>query len=107
MPVYLPNLLDSSKRVMDKTEMNHIIREALPDLKDDVKQVVVYYIDVEDMDELQQFIHDENRQTDIEIELRDLKFILDEVVLEDEVTWTLGEVNDGLFSNVQKITYNI
>lgn len=97
MPVYLPNLLDSSKRVMDKTEMNHIIREALPDLKDDVKQVVVYYIDVEDMDELQQFIHEENRQTDIEIELRDLKFILDEVVLEDEVTWTLEEVNDGLF----------
>ena len=97
MPVYLPNLLDSSKRVMDKTEINHIIREALPDLKDEVKQVVVYYIDVEDMNELQQFIHDENRQTDIEIELRDLKFILDEVVLEDEVTWTLGEVNDGLF----------
>ncbi|MCQ2243296.1 MAG: site-specific DNA-methyltransferase [Bacteroidaceae bacterium] len=97
MPVYLPNLLDSSKRVMDKTEMNHIIREALPDLKDDVKQVVVYYIDVEDMDELQQFIHDENRQTDIEIELRDLKFVLDEVVLEDEATWTLEEVNDGLF----------
>jgi len=49
MPVYLPNLLDSSKRVMDKTEMNHIIREALPDLGDDVKQVIVYYIDVEDM----------------------------------------------------------
>lgn len=97
MPVYLPNLLDSSKRVMDKTEMNHIIREALPDLKDDVKQVVVYYIDVEDMDELQQFIHAENRQTDIEIELRDLKFVLDDVVLEDEVTWTLEEVNDGLF----------
>lgn len=97
MPVYLPNLLDSSKRVMDKTEMNHIIREALPDLKDEVKQVVVYYIDVEDMDELQQFIHDENRQTDIEIELRDLKFVLDEVVLEDEATWTMEEVNDGLF----------
>lgn len=105
MPVYLPNLLDSSKRVMDKTEMNHIIREALPDLKDDVKQVVVYYIDVEDMDELQQFIHDENRQTDIEIELRDLKFVLDEVVLEDEATWTLEEVNDGLF-NVWQVKIN-
>ena len=97
MPVYLPNLLDSSKRVMDKTEMNHIIREALPDLPDEVKQVVVYYIDVEDMDELKQFIHDENNQTDIHIELRDLKQVLDEVVMEDEATWTLEEVNDGLF----------
>ena len=96
MPVYLPNLLDSSKRVMDKTEMNHIIREALPDLSDDVKQVVVYYIDVEDMEQLQQFIHDENRQTVINIELRDLKVVLDDVVLEDEATWTCEETNDGV-----------
>lgn len=108
MPVYLPNLLDSSKRVMDKTEMNHIIREALPDLPDEVKQVVVYYIDVEDMDELKQFIHDENNQTDIHIELRDLKQVLDEVVLEDEATWTLEEVNDGLFKvwQVKLLTFH-
>ena len=98
IPVYLPNLLDSSKRVMDKTEINHIIREALPDLSDDVKQVVVYYIDVEDMDELKAFIHAENRQTDIDIELRDLKVVLDDIVLEYEATWTLSEVNDGLFN---------
>ena len=57
MPVYLPNLLDSSCRVMDTTEMNHIIREALPDLSNDVKHVIVYYIDVEDMEALNQFIH--------------------------------------------------
>lgn len=98
MPVYLPNLLDSSKRVMDKTEINHIIREALPDLSDDVKQVVVYYIDVEDMEELKAFINAENHQTDIDIELRDLKVVLDDIVLEDEATWTLSEVNDGLFN---------
>ena len=97
MPVYLPNLLDSSKRVMDKTEMNHIIREALPDLKEDVKQVVVYYIDVEDMDELKQFIHDENHQTLIDIELRDLKVVLDDIVLEDEATWAVEEVTNSTF----------
>ena len=105
MPVYLPNLLDSSKRVMDKTEINHIIREALPDLSDDVKQVVVYYIDVEDMDELKAFINAENHQTDIDIELRDLKVVLDDIVLEDEATWTLSEVNDGLF-NVWQVKMN-
>lgn len=97
MPVYLPNLLDSSKRVMDKTEMNHIIREALPDLKEDVKQVVVYYIDVEDMDELKQFIHDENHQTLIDIELRDLKVVLDDIVLEDEASWAVEEVTNSTF----------
>lgn len=101
MPVYLPNLLDSSCRVMDTTEMNHIIREALPDLSNDVKYVIVYYIDVEDMEALNQFIHDENTQTDIEIELRDLKQILDEVVMEDEATWTLSEVQVELFTKWQ------
>ncbi len=105
MPVYLPNLLDSSKRVMDKTEINHIIRETLPDLSDDVKQVVVYYIDVEDIDELKAFINAENHQTDIDIELRDLKVVLDDIVLEDEATWTLSEVNDGLF-NVWQVKMN-
>lgn len=101
MPVYLPNLLDSSSRVMDKTELNHIIREALPDLSNEVKQVIVYYIDVEDMEELRQFIHDENTQTDIEIELRDLKQVLDDVVMEDEATWTLSQVQEELFAKWQ------
>ena len=101
MPVYLPNLLDSSSRVMDKTELNHIIREALPDLSNEVKQVIVYYIDVEDMEALRQFIHDENTQTDIEIELRDLKQVLDDVVMEDEATWTLSQVQEELFAKWQ------
>lgn len=101
MPVYLPNLLDSSSRVMDKTELNHIIREALPDLSNEVKQVIVYYIDVEDMKALRQFIHDENTQTDIEIELRDLKQVLDDVVTEDEATWTLSQVQAELFAKWQ------
>lgn len=101
MPVYLPNLMDSSSRVMDKTEMNHIIREALPDLDNDVKQIVVYYIDVEDIEELRQFIHDENTQTDIAIELRDLKQVLDDVVIEDKATWEMSQVQVELFTKWQ------
>lgn len=101
MPVYLPNLMDSSSRVMDKTEMNHIIREALPDLGNDVKQIVVYYIDVEDIEELRQFIHDENTQTDIAIKLRDLKQVLDDVVIEDKATWEMSQVQVELFTKWQ------
>lgn len=101
MPVYLPNLMDSSSRVMDKTEMNHIIREALPDLGNDVKQIVVYNIDVEDIEELRQFIHDENTQTDIAIELRDLKQVLDDVVIEDKATWEMSQVQVELFTKWQ------
>lgn len=97
MPVYLPNLMDSSTRLLDKSLMNRIIREALPDLPDDTKRVIVYYIDITDRDEIEQFIKEQNNQTTIEIELRDLKQVLDEVVVEDEAEWELTETQDNLF----------
>lgn len=96
MPVYLPNLLDGSKRVLDKSEMMNIIHKALPDLPDEVKRVIIYYVDVEEINELRQFIEAENQQTLIEFELRDLKQVLDEVVMEDEAEWNLQEAKDPL-----------
>ena len=96
MPVYLPNLLDSSKRVLDKRELMNIIHKALPDLPDDVKRVIVYYVDIEDITEIKDFIEKENQHTLIEFELRDLKHVLDEAVLEDEAEWTLEEAKDPL-----------
>ena len=97
MPVYLPNLMDSSTRLLDKVLMNRIIREALPDLPADTQRVIVYYIDITDRDEIEQFIKEQNNQTTIEIELRDLKQVLDEVVVEDEAEWELTETQDSLF----------
>ena len=97
MPVYLPNLMDSSTRLLDKPLMNRIIREALPDLPDNTKQVIVYYIDITDRDEIEQFIKEQNNMTTIEIELRDLKQVLDDVVVEDEAEWELSETQDNLF----------
>lgn len=96
MPVYLPNLLDGSKRVLDKSEMMNIIHKALPDLPDEVKRVIIYYVDVEEISELRQFIEAENQQTLIQFELRDLKQVLDEVVMEDEAEWDLQEAKDPL-----------
>lgn len=96
MPVYLPNLLDGSKRVLDKSEMMNIIHKALPDLPDEVKRVIIYYVDVEEINELCQFIEAENQQTLIEFELRDLKQVLDEVIMEDEAEWDLQEAKDSL-----------
>ena len=96
MPVYLPNLLDSSKRVLDKREMMNIIHKALPDLPDDVKRVIIYYVNIEDIDEIKKFIDSENQHTLIEFELRDLKQVLDEVVFEDKADWELSEAKDAL-----------
>ena len=97
MPVYLPNLMDSSTRLLDKPLMNRIIREALPDLPDDTQRIIVYYIDITDREEIEQFIKEQNNQTTIEIELRDLKQVLDEVVVEDEAEWEVMETQDNLF----------
>ncbi len=101
MPVYLPNLMDSSTRLLDIPQMNRIIREALPDLPDDTQRVIVYYIDITDRKEIEQFIKEQNDQTTIDIELRDLKQVLDDVVLEDEAEWEVSETHDSIWSGWQ------
>lgn len=105
MPVYLPNLLDSSSRLLDKPMINHIIREALPDLPADIRRVIVYYIDITDRNDIEQFIKEQNDQTTIEIELRDLKQFLDDIVVEDDAEWEVSETHDALFTG-WKVTIN-
>ena len=96
MPVYLPNLMDGTTRLLDIPLMNRIIREAMPDLPDDTKRVIVYYIDIIDREEIEQFIK-ENGNPLIEIELRDLKQVLDNVVVEDYAEWNVAETQIDLF----------
>ena len=89
-PVYLPDLMDSSSRVLDIVTLNRIINDAMPQLSPNVKRVIVYYIDIVDRQELDDFIKD-NNDTVIEIELRDLKELLDNAILQDEVEYMLKE----------------
>lgn len=98
MPVYLPNLMDGTTRLLDKPLMNRIIREAMPELPENTKRVIVYYIDIIDREEIEKFIKEQNDRTTIEIELRDLKQILDDVVVEDEVQYHVEETHEGLWS---------
>ena len=91
LPVYLPNLMDSSTRLLDTALMNRIMKEAMPDLPDGTKKVIVYYIDITDIKEIKQFIKEQN-DTLIEIELRDLKNVLDNVVVEDDAEFNVKEV---------------
>lgn len=97
VPVYLPNLMDSSTRILDRVLMNRIIHEAMPDLPDTTKKVIVYYIDIENREEVEKFIREQNN-TLIEIELRDLKGILDNVNVEDEIECTVKEGAGDLVS---------
>ena len=90
IPVYLPNLLDHGAKLLDTVQMNRLIHEAMPDLPDTTKKVVVYFVDIDDRDALDDFIRNFG-PPHIEIELRDLKILLDEIVLEDEIEWTLEQ----------------
>lgn len=103
MPVYLPNLMDGTTRLLDKPLMNRIIREAMPELPENTKRVIVYYIDIIDREEIEKFIKEQNDRTTIEIELRDLKQILDDVVVEDDAQYHVEETQDGLWSGWQVV----
>lgn len=89
-PVYIPNLQDSTSRVLDIDTLNRILNDAMPQLPSSTKRVIVYYIDLVDRQELDDFIRT-NNGTMIEVELRDLKELLDNVVLQDEVEYTISE----------------
>ena len=95
VPVYVPNLMDSSSKLLDVVMMNRIIHQAIPDLDGSVKKVIVYYIDITDEAEIRQFIKDDDSTT-VEIELRDLKAILDDVVIGDYATFHVEEAHDDL-----------
>ena len=101
MPVYLPNLMDGTTRLLDRPLMNRIIHEAMPDLPDDVRKVIVYYIDITDKQDIEAFIRENNDISMAEIELRDLKQVLDNVVVEDDAGFSIGQVQDGILTKWQ------
>ena len=102
IPVYVPNLMDSSSKLLDVVLMNRILHQAIPDLDSSVKKVIVYYIDITDEDEIRRFIAADDSTT-VEIELRDLKTVLDDVVIGDEASFHCAEVHDDLFGGWQVV----
>lgn len=96
VPVYVPNLMDSSSKLLDTVMMNRIIHQAIPELPGSVKKVIVYYIDITDKAEIEKFIADDDSTT-VEIELRDLKTVLDDVVAEDYAEFHVHEVHEDLY----------
>lgn len=100
IPVYVPNLMDSSTKLLDVVLMNRILHEAIPDLDNTIKKVIVYYVDITDKAEIEKFIKDDD-STLVEIELRDLKEILDDVVINDYAEYDCKE-SDGNYT----LTFN-
>ena len=90
IPVYVPNLMDSSTKLLDEALMHRILHEAIPELSLSVKKVIVYYVDIIDKEAIEKFIKEDD-STLVGIELRDLKEILDDVVVNDHAEFTCKE----------------
>lgn len=82
MPVYLPSL-EQYERTLDKGILTEIAMRHVMYVPDDVKRVVVYYVDIEDPEEIDQIIS-QRRNPLVDIDLRDLKELLSEYVSEDD-----------------------
>ena len=95
VPVYVPNLMDSTSKLLDKVTMNRIIHQAIPDLDAGIKKIIVYYIDITDETEILKFIKEDD-STNVEIELRDLKTILDDVIIGDYAEFHAEETHEDL-----------
>jgi adenine-specific DNA-methyltransferase len=106
IPVYLPDLKNHTTRLLDRPLMNRIIKEGMQDLPDTTKKVIVYYIDMTDEKDIRQFIKETN-DTMIDIELRDLKVVLDQVVVEDDATFAVEHVQPkGEMFKVWQVSVN-
>lgn len=96
VPVYIPNLMDSSSKLLDTVLINRVIHQAIPELDASVKKVILYYIDISGLAEIQKFIAEDD-STSVEIELRDLKNVLDDVVIGDHAEFHTEQTAEGFF----------
>ena len=94
MPVYIPNLTDSTTRILDLSLINRILYDALLDLdNNEISKVIIYYIDINNKTEIENYIN-QNNNTNIKVELRDLKLILDNTIVDDQVDFSLHKNNN-------------
>ena len=96
VPVYVPNLMDSSSKLLDEVMVNRILHEAIPELSSDVKKVIVYYVDITSEEEIYKFINEDKSVPKDFVELRDLKVVLDDVVAEDYAEYKVERATEEL-----------
>lgn len=95
VPVYLPDLKNSECKILDKPFMSRILHEHLGNLPFTPSRVIIYYVDVVDITEIEDFVK-ADKSTLAKIEFRDLKQLLDEIVIEDTADFEVSEVQEEL-----------
>ena len=99
IPVYVPDLIDSSEKVLDVPVINRIINEELQKLDSTPAKAIAYFVDIDDRRELEKFIH-ENNPTVTEIELRDLKALLDHIISNDEFSFSVSQKKNEFITRI-------
>lgn len=103
VPVHLPNLLDSSTKLFDEAQATRALNEKIPFVPDEVRKVVIYYVDslpLEGPEGLLKFIDDHN-DIDVEVELRDLKPLLAQAVDDDGFSFEVTSDGDSLIEGMR------
>ena len=95
VPVYLPDLKNSECKILDKPFMSRILHEHLGNLPFTPTRVIIYYVDVADISEIEDFVK-ADKSTLVKIEFRDLKQLLDEIVIEDTADFEVSEIQEEL-----------
>ena len=95
VPVYLPDLKNSECKILDKPFMSRILHEHLGNLPFTPSRVIIYYVDVVDITEIENFVK-ADKSTLVKIEFRDLKQLLDDIVIEDTADFEVSEVQEEL-----------
>lgn len=96
VPVYVPNLMDSSSKLLDEVMMNRILHEEIPKLPGDIRKVIVYYVDITSEAEIYSFIDEDKSVIKDFVELRDLKAVLDDVVAADYAEYKVERATEVL-----------
>ena len=102
VPVYLPDLKNSECKILDKPFMSRILHEHLGNLPFTPSRVIIYYVDVADISEIEEFVK-ADKSTLAKIEFRDLKQLLDDIVIEDTADFEVIEVQEELITEYKLV----
>lgn len=107
VPVYLPNFLPGKRPMLDEAFLKELVHGKLGTLPDGTRKVIVYYVDSIPQQQREDYVHKQSIYVNIEVEFRDLKPLLDQVVVRDEADFTLQEVQpQGQMFPVWQLTMN-
>lgn len=107
VPVYLPDFLPGKRSMLDEAFLSQLVHGKLGTLPDGTQRVIIYYVDSIPKEQREAFVREQNIYVNIEVEFRDLKPLLDQVVVSDEADFTLEEVQpEGQVFPVWRLTMN-